>query len=90
LLVVLVVVAGLYVQHIAEYFVARSNANAQHALAAQLARQNASLRAQHASLQRPATIKHLARELGMVQSGERPYVILGLPSGHPRVGMARR
>jgi cell division protein FtsB len=80
LLIVLVVVAGLYVQHIAEYFVARSAAGEQHALVARLARENKSLRAQRAALQQPTTIKHYARQLGMVQSGERPYVILGLGS----------
>ncbi len=80
LLIVLVVVAGLYVQHIIEYFMARGAANTQHALVHGLARQNAALRAQRASLQQPDTIRHLARELGMVRSGERPYVILGLPA----------
>ncbi len=78
LLIVLVVVAGLYVQHIIEYFAARGQANVQHALVQQLARQNTSLRAQRAALQQPATIKRYARGLGMIQSGERPYVILGL------------
>jgi cell division protein FtsB len=79
LLIVLVVVAGLYVQHIAEYFIARSAADSQHALVSRLAHENASLRAQRAALQQPATIKRYARQLGMVQSGERPYLILGLP-----------
>jgi cell division protein FtsB len=77
-LVVLVVVAGLYVQHIVEFFVTRANAATQHALVRRLASENAALRAQKASLQQPATIKRVARALGMVQSGERPYVVLGL------------
>lgn len=80
LLIVLVVVAGLYVQHILEYFAARGTANTQHALVSGLARQNAALRAQRASLQQPDTVRRMARDLGMVQSGERPYVILGLPA----------
>src|SRR5437763_14736995 len=80
LLIVLVVVAGLYVQHAVEYFVTRSNADAQRAIAQRLARQNASLRAQRGALQRPDTIERYARALGMVKTGERPYVILGLPS----------
>lgn len=80
LLIVLVVVAGLYVQHAVEYFVTRSNADAQRAISQRLARQNASLRAQRGALQRPDTIERYARALGMVKTGERPYVILGLPS----------
>src|SRR5581483_11693332 len=39
LLIVLVVVAGLYIQHTIEYFSARSTADAQHAIVHQLARQ---------------------------------------------------
>jgi cell division protein FtsB len=81
LLIVLAVVAGLYVQHIVEFFVTRANAGTQHALVRRLVRENASLRAQSAALQQPATIKRYARALGMVRSGERPYVVLGLP-GH--------
>ena len=80
LLIVLVVVAGLYLQHTVEYFVARSNANTQHAIVHRLAHENASLRAQVRALQQPATIQAYARTLGMVKAGERPYVILGLPS----------
>jgi cell division protein FtsB len=91
LLIVLVVVAGLYVQHAVEYFTTRSTADAQQAIVHQLARQNVALRAQARSLQEPQTIERYARSLGMVKAGERPYVILGLPSsasamrrrGHP-------
>jgi cell division protein FtsB len=75
-----VVVAGLYIQHTVEYFSARSSANAQHVIVHRLARENASLRAQRRALQRPDTIQRYARTLGMVKPGERPYVILGLPS----------
>jgi cell division protein FtsB len=80
LLIVLAVVAGLYVQHIVEFFVTRANAGTQHTLVRRLAQENAALRAQRAALQQPATIKRYARALGMVQSGERPYVVLGLPA----------
>ena len=76
----LVVVAGLYVQHTVEYFVTRSNADAQRATVHRLVRQNVALRAQRQALQRPDTIQRYARKLGMVKPGERPYVILGLPS----------
>lgn len=81
LLIVLVVVAGLYAQHTIDYFVTRSNAVAQRAIVRELARQNASLRAQQRALQQSSTIRRYARSLGMVQAGERPYVILGLPRG---------
>ena len=70
--------AGLYIQHTIDYFITRSNAEAQHAAVRQLARQNASLRAQARALQQPNTIKRYARTLGMVRAGERPYVIIGL------------
>src|SRR5690349_10015730 len=80
LLIVLVVVAGLYIQHTVEYFVTRSNADAQRAIAHRLVRQNVVLRAQRRALQQPDTIQRYARKLGMVKPGERPYVILGMPS----------
>src|SRR5436309_10872620 len=80
LLIVLVVVAGLYIQHTIEYFVTRSNADAQRAVVHRLVRQNVVLRAQRRALQQPDTIQRYARKLGMVKPGERPYVILGLPS----------
>ncbi len=91
LLIVLVVVAGLYIQHAVAYFTTRSTADAQQSIVHQLARQNVALRAQARSLQQPQTIERYARSLGMVKAGERPYVILGLPSsassmrhrGHP-------
>ena len=79
-MIVLVVVAGLYIQHTVEYFSARSSADAQRAIVNRLARQNATLRAQRRALQQPDTIQRYARTLGMVKPGERPYVILGLPS----------
>ena len=79
MLIVLVVVAGLYVQHAIDYLVTRAHAEAQHALVRRLVRENMALRAQERALQQPATIKRYARALGMVQSGERPYVVLGLP-----------
>jgi cell division protein FtsB len=88
LLIVLVVVAGLYIQHTIDYFMTRSNAEAQHAIVRQLAHQNASLRARARTLRQPNAIKRYARALGMVQAGERPYVVIGLPSS--AATMARR
>ena len=45
----------------------------------QLVRSNASLRAQQHSLNEPTTILSDARALGMVQPGEHPYEVTGLP-----------
>jgi cell division protein FtsB len=80
LLVVLCVVAGLYVQQGLAYLAVRSQANRQKAIVHQLARSNASLRAQQRSLNDPATIVRDARALGMVRVGEHPYEVTGLPS----------
>jgi len=79
LLIVLAVVAGLYIQHAIEYLTTRAQAHHQRAQVQRLARANAQLRAQQKSLNDPATIKRDARALGMVQSGERSYAVVGLP-----------
>jgi cell division protein FtsB len=78
---VLAVVAGLYIQQGLAYLSARSQANAQNAIADRLARQNAKLIRQEKALNNPATIEQDARALGMVRPGERPYVVTGLPGG---------
>lgn len=78
-MIVLAVVAGLYVQHAIELFTTHIQANHQKAGVQQLARANATLRKQQKSLSNPVTIKNDARKLGMVQAGERPYVVMGLP-----------
>jgi cell division protein FtsB len=77
LVVVLVVVAGLYVQHALAYFAARSQWGSQGAAVRALERSNAALRRQAQALQDPATIVLDARKLGMVRPGERAYVIPG-------------
>jgi cell division protein FtsB len=79
-LIVLAVVAGLYLQQGIEFLSTRSAANQQRATAVSLARQNAVLRRQQQALRNPVTIKRDARALGMVKSGERSYVIVGLPN----------
>lgn len=76
----LAVVAGLYVQQAVDFFSTRSAADQQRATAVSLARQNAVLQRQQQALQDPATIRRDARALGMVQAGERPYVVVGLPN----------
>lgn len=76
----LVVVAGLYIQDAVDFITTRSEATAQQANVQRLAHANAVLRREQQSLNNPVTIKHDARVLGMVQAGERPYVVLGLPN----------
>lgn len=61
---------------------ARSQANAELSLVSSLDRQNRALERQVSSLHQPATIVRDARALGMVRSGERSYVVTGLPAGH--------
>ncbi len=80
LLVVLIVVAGLYVQQALAYLSVRGQAHEQQSLVRNLQRQNAALTRQQSSLRNPATVEREARRLGMVRLGERPYVITGLPS----------
>ncbi len=80
LLVVLIVVAGLYVQQALAYLSVRGQANQQQSLVRNLQRQNSALTRQQSSLRNPATVQREARRLGMVRLGERPYVITGLRS----------
>jgi cell division protein FtsB len=78
LLVVLIVVAGLYVQQALAYLSVRGQASQQRSIVHGLARDNAALASQQRSLRSPETIEREARALGMVRMGERPYVITGL------------
>ncbi|HEV3056064.1 MAG TPA: septum formation initiator family protein [Solirubrobacteraceae bacterium] len=80
LLLVLIAVLGLYVQHALSYLSTRSQADAEQALVQQLARQNRALEAQRQALMKPATIIRDARALGMINQGERGYVITGQPA----------
>ncbi len=80
LLVVLLVVAGVYVQQGVRYLSVRSQDKQQQRIVQQLSRQNAALMRQQRSLNNPATIERDARVLGMVRPGERPYVVTGLPN----------
>ena len=81
LLVVLVIVAGLYVQHALELLSTHAQASKQLTIVRTLASENAALERQRESLSDPAVIQRDARALGMVRAGERPYVITGQP-GH--------
>ncbi|MDQ6776607.1 MAG: hypothetical protein M3071_10425, partial [Actinomycetota bacterium] len=79
LLVTLGIVVGLYIQPALSIFhtwrAERAQANVVH----QLLRSNAALARQVKSLNRTSTIIADARALGMVRSGEKPYVVLGMP-----------
>ncbi len=79
-MIVLAVVAGLYLQNAIELVTTHAQANQQKSNVEQLARANGALRKQQRSLSNPVTIKNDARQLGMVQAGERPYVVMGLPN----------
>jgi cell division protein FtsB len=78
LLVVLVIVAGVYLQDALSYLHASSQAGKQAAIVKKLKAENAQLARQQKSLNDPTTIVRDARALGMVRQGERPYVITGL------------
>jgi cell division protein FtsB len=80
LLLVLVAVLGLYVEHALSYLATRSQADAEQALVQQLAHQNRALEAQQQALMKPTTIIRDARALGMINQGERGYVITGKPA----------
>lgn len=80
LLCVLLAVLGLYVSHALSYLSTRSQADTEQALVHQLARQNRALEAEQQALMKPATIIRDARALGMINQGERPYVITGKPA----------
>jgi cell division protein FtsB len=80
LLVVLVVVAGVYVQDILSYLSAHAQDAHQQAIVHRLTRENAQLVREQRSLNDPTTIVRQARALGMVRPGERPYAVTGLPA----------
>jgi cell division protein FtsB len=79
LVIVLAVVAGLYIQQGLTYLSARGQASQQKTIVSRLIKQNAQLEREQKSLNNTATIMRAARQLGMVEPGERPYVITGLP-----------
>lgn len=81
LVIVLAVVAGLYIQQGLAYLSVRSQASQQKAIVSRLTEQNAALARQQKSFNNPATIIRMARQLGMIRAGERPYVVTGLPTG---------
>ena len=79
LLVTLGIVVCLYIQPALSIFNTWRAERAQASAVHQLLGSNASLERQVKSLNRSSTIVADARSLGMVRSGEKPYVVLGLP-----------
>jgi cell division protein FtsB len=81
LLVVLLVLVYLYAGPAHSYWDTVHQAKQRRAEVAMLKRENAKLRARRAALRRPSALEREARRLGMVKSGERPYVLQHLPKG---------
>jgi cell division protein FtsB len=79
LLLVLAAVVGLYIQQGVSLLSVKSQADQQRAIVQRLVTQNKQLDRQQQALNNPATIQADARALGMVMTGERPYVVTGLP-----------
>ena len=79
LLLTLGIVVCLYIQPAFSIFntwrAERRQASAVH----QLLRSNASLESQLKSLNKPSTVVTEARALGMVEPGEKSYVVVGMP-----------
>jgi cell division protein FtsB len=81
LLAVLFGIVLLYAGPARSYVATLQESKQRHAELTKLQRENRSLRARRAELQRPAALEREARRLGMVKPGERPYVIENLPKG---------
>jgi cell division protein FtsB len=82
LLVVLLGVLFLYIGPARTYLSTYHHAQAARAQVAVLERQNHVLKAERRALRGPLAVERAARRLGMVKTGERPFVVHGLPSGH--------
>lgn len=81
LLVVLGIIVLLYVGPAHSFVSTLHEAKSRRAEVAALKRENAELRAKRAALARPAALQQEARRMGMVEAGERAYVVRGLPKG---------
>lgn len=81
LLLVLLGVLGLYVQPARSYLSTWREASRERAIVRGLERENRSLATEQRALREPLTLEHEARQLGMVRSAERSYVVRGLPGG---------
>jgi cell division protein FtsB len=81
LLVVLVVLVYLYAGPARSYWSTLREAKERRAEVAVLKRENERLRARRQALHGVSALEREARRLGMVKSGERPYVLSHLPKG---------
>jgi cell division protein FtsB len=81
LLFVLGLVLYLYIGPLRTWVSTWQEAKQKRQEVATLRAQNQQLRAHEDSLQRSSALEREARRLGMVKSGERPYVVSHLPEG---------
>jgi cell division protein FtsB len=79
MLVVLAGLAYLYIGAVVSYITTYRDSQAHQAAIHRLLKENAALKAQRRVLLRPSTLERSARQLGMIRTDERPYVIQGLP-----------
>jgi cell division protein FtsB len=79
LLFVLVLVVYLYIGPARNWISTYAEAGNKRKEVAALQAENARLRARRADLERPSAVEREARRLGMVNAGERAYVIQSLP-----------
>jgi cell division protein FtsB len=79
LLLLLLFVAGLYLAPAHALFSTWRDSHAKQAQLHALKREHAALARQARALRSPLTVAAEARRLGMVEPGERPYVVRGLP-----------
>lgn len=83
LLLLLVGVLALYVRPAIAYVSAMRESHRRQADIARLQADHDRLLARRAALRNPQVIETEARRLGMVRTGERPYVVDGLPGSTP-------
>jgi cell division protein FtsB len=81
LLVVLLVLVYLYAGPARSYWDTVRQAKLRRNEVAVLKRENERLRARRQALRGPSALEREARRLGMVKTGERPYVLEHLPKG---------
>jgi cell division protein FtsB len=79
LLFVFIGVAALYIGPSISYLQTRSESHRRQQDIGNLKRENAELKARRAALKNPQAVVNEARRQGMVKSGERAYVVKGLP-----------
>jgi len=76
---VLVAILAMYASPVSRWITQTRTAEADKAELRELERRNADLKSRLASLKKPQALELRARELGMVERGERAFVIENLP-----------